>query len=350
MMKLLLENWKRYTTSLLNEDLIVESLEQAEASVIKRASKLIKGWAYSNNKSAYDFIEEKSKDVSPQEDFFSSWEIGGYFVYRIVAKNIPGDIEESEKKVALLWNYRQFIEGKLKPVDPILETILKYIIKKYKSKSKIPFTSISRNKLQQDILNMVGVKAFIGIVLYDKVYPFRENYKLIENFFHWNRFIRNGKRDLNSVENYDELFELVEEARPLYQAWQEKLKYSNPEKGKEELLNNNEWHIIAVHNKGAACELGKGTDWCTAAPGLNYFQSYYKENDPLFYILDKKTNKKYQFNFGHKQFMNKDDKNIASLEPNVFKEIMKVLATVVPDKYDIATKALKKYKSTNKEN
>ena len=46
--------------------------------------------------------------------------------------------------------------------------------------------------------------------------------------------------------------------------------------------------------------------------------------------------------------MNKDDKNITSLEPNVFKEIMKVLATVVPDKYDIATKALKKYKSTDK--
>ena len=43
--------------------------------------------------------------------------------------------------------------------------------------------------------------------------------------------------------------------------------------------------IAAAHGKGAACLLGKKTSWCTASPGLDYFNTYYGgEDDPLFYI------------------------------------------------------------------
>ena len=38
-MKLLLENWKRYTTSVLNEDLLVESLEDAYETIKKNLKK-----------------------------------------------------------------------------------------------------------------------------------------------------------------------------------------------------------------------------------------------------------------------------------------------------------------------
>ena len=166
--------------------------------------------------------------------------------------------------------------------------------------------------------------------------------KLIERFFQWNRFIRDGKRDLNAVADYDELFELVEEAKPLYTAWQEKQQEKDAEQGKEVLLDDNNWQIIAIHNKGAACQLGKGTEWCTAAPGLEYFKQYYKPNDPLFYILDKSDGERYQFHFGSRQYMDKNDNNLYPSRYHVGDEIMKILAQVVPDKYPVARKYLDK--------
>ena len=39
----------------LNEDLLIESLEQAQASVINRATKLVKGWTFQNKKEDYDY-------------------------------------------------------------------------------------------------------------------------------------------------------------------------------------------------------------------------------------------------------------------------------------------------------
>jgi hypothetical protein len=167
---------------------------------------------------------------------------------------------------------------------------------------------------------------------------------LIERFFQWNRFIRDGKRDLNAVANYEELYELTKEARPLYMAWQQKQEQKDAEAGKELLLDDDNWQIIAIHNKGAACELGKGTDWCTAAPGLEYFKRYYKPSDPLFYIFDKKDNEKFQFHFGTKQFMDKYDNQLSPSRYHVEEEIMKVLAKVVPQNYDFAYDYLNKYR------
>jgi hypothetical protein len=75
------------------------------------------------------------------------------------------------------------------------------------------------------------------------------------------------------------------------------------------------WVIAAAHNKGAACLLGKKTNWCTAAPGLNYFDTYYNgTDDPLFFIHTPATGDadgdRFQFAFGCDdcpQFMDVED-------------------------------------------
>ena len=90
--------------------------------------------------------------------------------------------------------------------------------------------------------------------------------------------------------------------------------------------------------------MGKGTEWCTAAPGLEYFKQYYKPNDPLFYILDKSDGERYQFHFGSRQYMDKDDNNLYPSRYHVGDEIMDVLASIVPEKYNIAYKHLGKYR------
>ena len=75
------------------------------------------------------------------------------------------------------------------------------------------------------------------------------------------------------------------------------------------LFNQDEdgWVIAAAHSKGAACVLGKKTNWCTASPGLDYFKQYYGgRDDPLFYIHTP-DDERYQFAFGEKEFTNVDN-------------------------------------------
>lgn len=140
----------------------------------------------------------------------------------------------------------------------------------------------------------------------------------IERFFQYNgsqqmpNFINPvEKKDLNKVESLSELQKLVKEATPLYQKYQEEKQNKDAEAGTEKIYDGSEWTIVAAHNKGAACELGKGTSWCTAAPGLDYFKQYYKEDSPLFIFINKKNpREKYQFSYEYEQFMDKDDQSV----------------------------------------
>lgn len=133
----------------------------------------------------------------------------------------------------------------------------------------------------------------------------RRNFKnYLETFWHWQRFM--SEKDLNRI-SLEQLTQIVDEARSKIKEYQERQSYLDVKEGTEVLFDGDNWFIAAIHNKGAACELGKGTDWCTAAPGLNFFEQYYKPDDPLFYFLNKETGEKYQFHFGSRQFMDAND-------------------------------------------
>ena len=60
-----------------------------------------------------------------------------------------------------------------------------------------------------------------------------------------------------------------------------------------------------------SCELGSGTEWCTAAGNYEgYFKSYIKDG-PLFIFIDNTNPKnKYQVHFESEQFMDKNDNPI----------------------------------------
>ena len=61
--------------------------------------------------------------------------------------------------------------------------------------------------------------------------------------------------------------------------------------------------------KGVSCELGSGTEWCTADSRASYFERYIKDG-PL-YIFDNGKGEKYQFHFESGQFMDKNDTPVA---------------------------------------
>jgi hypothetical protein len=62
---------------------------------------------------------------------------------------------------------------------------------------------------------------------------------------------------------------------------------------------------------GASCELGSGTDWCTATGNTDsFFRDYIGRGD--IYIIISKSNpkEKYQFHYESDSFMDRDDRDI----------------------------------------
>lgn len=82
----------------------------------------------------------------------------------------------------------------------------------------------------------------------------------------------------------------------------------NPQTGFYTIPDENGFVVGEIHSKAASVKLGSGTDWCTAAPGLDYFNEYYTPEDPLYYIED--NGKRFQFSYGKNQFMDVNDKEI----------------------------------------
>lgn len=83
----------------------------------------------------------------------------------------------------------------------------------------------------------------------------------------------------------------------------------------QKLYEDDETLLIIPKTEEAACYYGSNTKWCTAAKEDNYFNSY-NNRDPLYILIDKKNNRKFQFHLHTTQFMNARD------EPVVFKDIL----------------------------
>jgi hypothetical protein len=149
----------------------------------------------------------------------------------------------------------------------------------------------------------------------------------LEKFFQMNRFIVQDKRDLNRVKDAEELGLVVKAATNDYEEYQAKKLHADAEVGTEFLGEDDTFKVYIARNKGAACELGKGTQWCTSAPGLDFFNQYYKENDPLFVFINKQDPKeKYQFSYGSQQFMNKEDERV---DDSVFLQLDELLRYLI---------------------
>jgi len=226
------------------------SYDDARSSVNKQGTKLIKGWNYDHGK-------EPTKDLEGMLRAFRGK----------VLHFMPRDIEDGQKAQATLWLLRQ--------------------IKK------------SQQRLE-DFINPVG--SIIGNESYGAL---RNN---LEKFFQHNTHMK--PKGLDDVISIGALNKVVKDAKPRIEAASAKELAKNADVGTDILRDDEEWKVAVINNKGAACTLGKDTDWCTAAPGLNYFEQYYKEDDPLFYIENKGTEERWQFHYGSSQFMDVNDSQV----------------------------------------
>ena len=61
---------------------------------------------------------------------------------------------------------------------------------------------------------------------------------------------------------------------------------------------------------GVSCELGSGTEWCTATGKTRSYFDDYIAKGPLFIFIKPGSDEKYQFSYEGNQFMDKDDNSI----------------------------------------
>ena len=250
--------------SLLNE----VTMEQAMIAIKSKATQKI---VMNYTKDVFAFKYEKwdqqelaDAGISLEKDFNLYFER----LDEMIRWHIPHDIEENDKALCAIWLKNQILRDK--------QTFFIVVVR------------------EQIFHNNVDV--------------------LLERFFQWKNFIEpREKRDLNRIATPEELEQLISDARPRAEAKKDKAQKLDAASGTEKIYDGEEWQIFIASNKGAACELGKGTDWCTAAPGLDFFAKYYKPEDPLFIFNSKKNtpgnfyNQKYQFHYGSEQFMDKND-------------------------------------------
>ena len=285
-MKLLFENWRKY----INEELLVEvSYEQAQESL-------------ESNKT-HRIIARYMRDQDMPHKWPAGIDLTNSDTFRTLhnkfKKNlmhqVPADISDNDKGLALLW--------------------LLGLARRDPNFAEGYFTGIHWSDIKQ------GLETFFTY-LHVPADAFKE-------------------KQLMNYKSFIGLNNAVEDAGPIIRAYQEKQLNLDAEEGTDTYRDDDEWHIAVIKNKGAACELGKDTKWCTAAPGGDAFDDYYKPDDPLFYFKNKKTGEKFQFHYGSEQFMDADQTEYESIPTEEMEKLHNLLKQT--DAYRRYKKAIDSY-------
>jgi len=319
----LFENWRKY---LLNERYSIKDSLEALKPTNKKMRRVYKryankDWHWELERGWVDPQEEPEPDV-PEEKINKAWANYREYIFEIIPEDIWGQNATTP-------------EQKKKEADKNQGLAIMWIRK----------LSIENPKIARDIID--GDVSYAGRDDlpggYSNIMPNLEIY--------FQNLDLMPKKNLIELESFEELHQMVEEAKEEIRTRQQGKQYMDAEAGIEILSGKmerseetgrlerkpgkNGWFVAIVHNKGAACELGKETDWCTAAPGLDYFEDYYEPNDPLFFFEGFWTepSTRFQFHYGSESFMDKDD---APVDARTFKTLHNLLMqTEAPGNYQV---------------
>ena len=141
-------------------------------------------------------------------------------------------------------------------------------------------------------------------------------YKAKEYLRLFNKFINKipkENRDINSYKSLPDLYDVIKQFEGNEDAPTSKQDELRQIKEKEvnKVFEDDEWLIMIPTTERASCLIGKGTQWCTAADNNNMFD-HYSEDGPLYVIVNKETNTKYQLHFESQQLMDETDRPISA--------------------------------------
>jgi hypothetical protein len=127
---------------------------------------------------------------------------------------------------------------------------------------------------------------------------------------------RLARKDINQYRSLAEVYEAVapfmENNEPVSQRAADAAvdRRMHQEDQAEVVWNDDELKVVVPKTQESSCYFGRNTQWCTAATrSTNYF-SHYSKDGPLFVILLKKTNTRYQFHAESRQFKDESDQEV----------------------------------------
>jgi len=286
MIRIVFENKKR----ILNEIKMEQVLPRFESAAFKKKCDEIREKATSQF--ARDFVTdaESVRLRRDKEDIARStmnFQYSNEVLVRQLRGIIPTDISERNKPEALNWVISIFLSGVIKHEIPIIPSSFRTTIE--------TFYQIKEQGLS--------------------------------------RILR--KSDIYSIKSLTEFIDIVRDAHPAYEKHKQEKTNKDAAAGTNKIYEDENWEVYIPENKGAACKLGKGTSWCTAAPGLDYYEKYHSKEFPLIIFISKNNpEEKYQFWYDSEesQFMDRNDDPINNTEL-FFKlnEIVKSLANKLPE-------------------
>jgi hypothetical protein len=145
-------------------------------------------------------------------------------------------------------------------------------------------------------------------------------YKVKEYLELFNKYINVIPKDMRDIGRYKTIYDLLDVVKKFRQdgeSGEEEIATSKKAEKKARLAKevdvvytSDRWTVKIPRTEWASCELGKGTEWCTAATKSdNRFESY--NSDGLLYVLfNKEDNSRYQLHFETNQFMDVNDKEV----------------------------------------
>ena len=329
---------KSQLRKIILESLLVEaiSVAQAEAKLKKEKIKIWKSMIFVMKRDGVDTLRAAANKYgySPSPPHKDRWKDPEAvdFAGEIIMERLPWD---------LFANIDSFVPIDVNDADR--SNAILWLIKQFKSDLGL-FFALTEEEVLIDANG--GNQAEANLT--NKI---RNN---LEKFSQFKHLINPPeKRDLFRIANTRELFSIVEAHDAAIDAENERLSaridtqnvlngfksltgkinatkenntlilVKNPQTGFYTIPDENGFVIGEIHSKAAAVKLGSGTDWCTAAPGLSYFDDYYTPEDPLYYIED--NGKRYQFAYDHDQFMNAKDESVSEKLFQKYTDILKNL-------------------------
>lgn len=221
---------------------------------------------------------------------------------------------DKRSKLKSLDQLLGFLEGKLRETNElqIIDPYMKWIIHQY-ANYKNPEGHITGIRFVEDILSRV-----VPILLkYDSL---KKKKKLNPD-----------EMDIGRIKSLQQLDNIVDrfgeqESNSEARSKEEKQFYNTNQATL--LLNNSDYKIVVPHTKLAAQFFGRNTKWCTSAQRSNKF-SYYNKKGPLYIVLYKPNNQRWQFHFQEAQYMDEKDEEINLDEfkknhPNIIKFFLKM--------------------------
>lgn len=117
--------------------------------------------------------------------------------------------------------------------------------------------------------------------------------------------------DINRIPDFDALYDLHAQVLVPFEQDDAKAEIETAASSKiNRIFESDDWIIVQPLTQEASCKYGAGTRWCTAATdSYNAFSSYHKQG-PLYILIHKVDQDKYQFHFQSEQYMNSDDREI----------------------------------------